>query len=224
MRFRFTIAAVGAAALLAACSHVPWAPVITDTVKRDGQTVGTLATIAQRRLVLVRMDTNGTVFCAEPPPDAVDNITRSFGGSLSMAETKELQSTLALLSKLETKAEALFSRSQGVEFFRHGLYALCQNSANGKLTDANLDSNLNLLINKAAEIIKMELPHLYRTDAERSGEAPDAKESCECNASDGGEQSAAAPRAPAEPKEPRKPLPPREPFERPSGAGEESAP
>ncbi len=56
----------------------PRAPIVEDKVGERGATqadhrVGTLATVAQRRLALIKF-ADGK-FCAEPPPDVVDNIS-----------------------------------------------------------------------------------------------------------------------------------------------------
>lgn len=114
-----------------------------------------VATTAERRLVLYRqgpeitMPTltgtppavtrrtteSGVQFCAEPSPDAIESLASlfsaagSFGSSSPTGPTVEASANFS--NALTTAVSSAFNRSQGIQFFRDGVFALCQAAMNG---------------------------------------------------------------------------------------------
>jgi len=86
-------------------------PVIEDRVGLWGQeVVGTLAVKADRRIIVVKMDPESQ-FCAEPPPDVAENITKELALALE-AQIKEPQ------SGLEGSTEFKFRNMTWLDFVR----------------------------------------------------------------------------------------------------------
>lgn len=87
-----------------------------------------LALSAERRLVIGK--NNQDVICAEPSPDATQSLLSIFslGGKGTGLTGKE--SELGLTDILQTVPFQLFARSQGVQFYRDSIFALCQMAMN----------------------------------------------------------------------------------------------
>ncbi|MBI3001123.1 MAG: hypothetical protein HYY46_22115 [Deltaproteobacteria bacterium] len=141
-------------------------PVIEDRVGRIGsQPVGTLATTAERRIVLVRIDPEDKKtfgrFCSEPPPDAAENIANSLTFAVQAAvKTPEAEGSgrLELAKQLATTVQSLFHRSQGLQLYRDGLYNLCMAWVNGVVNDGQeFTKRADALLNVAQTLIAHEL-------------------------------------------------------------------
>jgi hypothetical protein len=137
-------------------------PVIEDAVGRWFQeTVGTLAVKADRRIIVVRLDKEAR-FCAEPPPDVAENLTKELAVVME-AQAKAPQSgiggsgKLDLKDNLTTKIQELVKRTQGVDIYRTGMYALCQHFLNEGLTPSDLRASSDQLLITARELILKEL-------------------------------------------------------------------
>ena len=137
-------------------------PVIEDAVGRWFQeTVGTLAVKADRRIIVVRLDKEAK-FCAEPPPDVAENLTKELAVVME-AQAKEPQSgiggsgKLDLKDNLTTKIQELVKRTQGVDIYRTGMYALCQHFLNKGLEPSELKESSDQLLETAKELILKEL-------------------------------------------------------------------
>ncbi len=139
-------------------------PIIEDRVGHPGrQPVGTLATSAERRIVLVRIgedDPKLGQFCAEPPPDAAENIANKL--TLAVEATvrtpqAEGSGRLELAKQLVTSIQSLFHRSQGLQFYRDGMYSLCQSYLNGVISPADFVMRADKLLERSAELIGKEL-------------------------------------------------------------------
>jgi len=142
--------------------------VITDNLGPSfGQTIAsTLATTADRRIVLVRTRaTAGGVgkaghFCAEPPPDAAENIASKVAAALE-ASVKTLkaegEAKLDLARQLATTVQALFHRTQGLQLYRDGSYNLCQALLNDTITKDKYVAELEELRKTARSLIEHEL-------------------------------------------------------------------
>lgn len=128
------------------------------------QSATAVATTAERRIILYTPvgssspagGTNSATavqFCAEPSPDALESIASIFTASASATLGSDSASA-ALGNALITSADKLFSRSQGVQFFRDGVFALCQAAMNGWVTTAKDSSSANRLVE--AILIKKE--------------------------------------------------------------------
>ena len=111
----------------------------TPVVEDHSGHVGTLATVAQRRMVItmrdyrvnpaqVQSDYLGqryvSKFCSEPPPDVVDDLFSQFGASLDAtaklpeAAATDISLKLGLLNSVVTNAKQLFMRSQSIQYLR----------------------------------------------------------------------------------------------------------
>ena len=139
-------------------------PVIEDKVGRFLQeTVGTLAVKADRRIIVVKLEDEAK-FCAEPPPDVAENLTKELAVVME-AEAQEPQSgvggsgKLDLKDNLTTKIQELVKRTQGVDIYRTGMYALCQHYLNEGLTASELKESSDQLLVTAEKLILKELEY-----------------------------------------------------------------
>lgn len=139
-------------------------PVIEDRVGLPGrQPIGTLATTAERRIVLVRIAENDPKFgqfCAEPPPDAAENIANKLALAVeATVKTPEAEGSgrLEFAKQLVTSIQSLFHRSQGLQFYRDGMYGLCQSYLNGVLSQPDFVTRADKLLEKSSELILKEL-------------------------------------------------------------------
>lgn len=128
--------------------------------------VGVLATTAQRRVIIVSAD--GKSVCAEPSPDAVDDLISSVTGSLEASLDKaagteagmNAEAAAEIASSITTSAQFLLQRSQGVQLFRDGSFALCLMHANGGVGEETYDREVSALRKDAVDLIKAELQQL----------------------------------------------------------------
>jgi hypothetical protein len=140
-------------------------PVIEDMIGRHGkQPVGTLATTAERRIVLARVDPENDKtfgrFCSEPPPDAAENIANNLALAVQAAvKTPETEGSgrLELAKQLATTVQSLFHRSQGLQLYRDGLYNLCIAWMNGVVTAEDFKAKADTLLTSAQALIGQEL-------------------------------------------------------------------
>jgi hypothetical protein len=150
--------------LLSGCASyfTPRPPVIEDKVGVFGrETVGTLATAPDYRVVYVRLDEKAKL-CAEAPADA----GAQFGSTFAAALTTPIQGMAPLSAEakagLAVALKQLFKRSQGVQFYRDGSFALCNLYLNGAVTDAQYLSELQEFRKTAAALIEKEIPFLEK--------------------------------------------------------------
>lgn len=156
------IVAVASLTLLSGCASYLTArpPVIEDKVGISGhETVGTLATSPDYRVVYVRLQPEAKL-CAEAPADAAAQFASSFAASLStpLASGKELGVEAKV--GLAVAMKQLFKRSQGVQFYRDGVFALCNLYLNQAISESEYLAELKALRKDAAELIKQEIPRL----------------------------------------------------------------
>lgn len=144
-------------------------PVITDNLgPYFGYSIAsTLATTADRRIVLVRTrrSPDGGVgtpghFCAEPPPDAAENIASKVAAALE-ASVKTVKAegagTFDFARELATTVQSLFHRTQGLQLFRDGAFSLCQALMNESITREEYVKQLTELRLHAVTLIENEL-------------------------------------------------------------------
>ena len=127
---------------------------------------GTLATIAQRRLALIRFEDGK--FCAEPPPDAVDNLSATLSAAFS-GGTKKVDASAQLSSAIATVAKQLFYRSQGLQLYRDGMFTLCNAYLNGAVDELAFSQKHEALLNVTKELINAEIPYLQYIKADTTG-------------------------------------------------------
>lgn len=150
-------------------------PVIEDKIGLDGHEVlGTLATTAERRTVLVALsgDRVGS-FCAEPSPDTAENIASSLKLLLQAdvdVASKAGGSLASELSRgLSTAVQSLTKRSQGLMLYRDGSYSFCQAYLNGVIGKKEFSDRLDQLLDISKELI---LEELRVADGSIGGSAP----------------------------------------------------
>jgi hypothetical protein len=144
-------------------------PVIEDYVggTLTGQErVGTLATTASHRTVLVKLNTEGGVgrsgeFCPEPPPDVARSISDSFAAALEAAvetpaEQAEGQGSLTVATTFSSAVAPLLRRSQGLQFYRDGMYYNCVAFLNRAIDEQEFRAHANKLREDAFELIKLD--------------------------------------------------------------------
>lgn len=107
-------------------------PVIGTTVGPD---IHAVATRADRRLVITAQMKptpagNDRAVCAEPSPDAIASLAASVNASLSGTRADD-SFAAQRAAALATATSGLVKRSQGLQFYRDGIFALCQGAMNG---------------------------------------------------------------------------------------------
>lgn len=156
------------------CAHLEsdqYKPVVEDKVgskdvSSTDKRVGTVATVAQRRLALIRFEDGK--FCAEPPPDATDNISSTLSAAVS-GGTQTVTGGAQLATAFATLAKQLFYRSQGVQLFRDGMFSLCNAYLNDAVDKDTFRLKHDELLKVARELILAEIPHLANIEADTTG-------------------------------------------------------
>ncbi len=100
-------------------------------------------------------------FCAEPSPDAVENVAAAFGAALEAAR-EEADGSKASISgqfsrQLATAVAAMFRRTQGIQFYRDGAFFLCQAMMNGYMDAYEYRLALKFLRDKSYNLILAEV-------------------------------------------------------------------
>lgn len=138
-------------------------PVIEDKVGNwPHHQVGTLAVTTDRRVVLVRLqeDSPGGAgrFCAEPPPDAGQNITNALAAMLDVSAEK-IDATIKaqLATTFASNFQALVKRSQGLQLYRDAMYNLCQNYLNHGVDKTQVQKLSDDILDKTIKLIEHEL-------------------------------------------------------------------
>lgn len=165
-------------------------PVIEDHANNwlGMKKLSTFATVPERRMVITKMPDNK--FCAEPPPDVAASLTSSLsllaegsGKSEQKGATVSAEAKLNFAKELATSISKLFTRSQGVQLFRDGLYNLCQAQLNGTVDSAAYNQHFTDLLNTSKELINKEVENYIpaqkaedsaANSATSAGEAKDA--------------------------------------------------
>ena len=115
-----------------------------------------------RRIVLVRLqdDSGGGAgrFCAEPPPDAGQNITNALAAMLDVSAEKIDATIKAELAKsFASNFQAFVKRSQGLQLFRDAMYNLCQNYLNRGVVQADVQRISDEILKASVKLIEHEL-------------------------------------------------------------------
>jgi hypothetical protein len=148
---------------LAGCtSFTPRPPVIEDKVGLWGrEAVGTLATSPDYRVVYVRLKEHAKL-CAEAPADAASQFASSFAGALSGPVAAGREISAEAKTSIAVAIKQLFKRSQGVQFYRDGTFALCNLYLNGAIEPDAYLTELQELRKAAAHLIEVEIPYLEK--------------------------------------------------------------
>lgn len=160
-------------------------PVIED----HSGLLGTFATVAERRMVITKKKYDPkythaedpgyvSLFCAEPPPDSTQSIASSLTAALKAdaSQDKNKQEVSADMAKqLITTARVIFTRSQGVQLFRDGVYNLCQAHLNEAITADEYSDNFKNLLDVSAKLIAAEIEKGPNPDVAKVIAAADAE-------------------------------------------------
>lgn len=136
-------------------------PIIEDH-SHSGR-VTTLATIPSRRLVILteqKKNSGNIMICAEPSADVSDNIVSSFSAAIKAPATSE-KASVEMARSLSSTAEHLFTRTQGLQFYRDGMYNLCQALVNRAIDGKMFRKKADDLLNKATTLMLAEIPYLH---------------------------------------------------------------
>lgn len=177
---RFLGMFLAATMFLAGCSMFtpPYKkPIISDQlgyVGFRGAVYETLATTADRRVILIRTGTlpkdakpaseesQMPAFCAEPAPEAITALTTSLGLTGSAAnkvkDSALQEANLQLASAFAQEFKPLAYRTQGLALFRDASFAYCQLWIQGKLNSNEYGQLLSDAYRRAIPLIEKELP------------------------------------------------------------------
>lgn len=162
--------------LLTGCASylTPRPPVIEDKVGLRGkELVGTLSTASDYRVVYVKLDDQAKL-CAEASPDAAAQFASTFAAALS-GQAGGIPSPISAEAKvgLAVAMKQLFKRSQGLQMYRDGAFALCNIYLNDGITKTDYLSELQELRKSSVELIKQEIPYMEKITID-STQAPTA--------------------------------------------------
>jgi len=158
----------------------------------NNKKMGLLSTTAERREVLIKYPENK--FCAEPSPDVAESLVSSLSllaqGNAKDETAGEASARLEATKTLATSIRTLFTRSQGAQFFRDGLFHLCQAYLNQAITEAEYVALYKELLTKSQELIQAELPALKDKRADDAVANAEAEATAAKNAASAAENSA----------------------------------
>ncbi len=178
-------------------------PVIEDHMVNPlwgDRQIGILATTAERRVVIVKTpgksDTVATMqLCAEPSPDVAESLASSLRvlaeASGEYGNKFDATASLDLAKSLTTTVSKLFTRSQGVQLFRDGLYSLCQANVNQAMTNEQLVTFYDRLLERAYALTLKELPTIASSRSEDAADRATAAEAAAKAAQQKAEDAAA---------------------------------
>lgn len=135
---------------------------IGSPLSPSGELIGTLSTTAERRIVVAPLvPAKAGLFCAEPSPDAAESLAAIFKASAEVeatgANSVSQSAKGALARTLITSVGALTRRSQGLQFFRDGVFALCQFRMNGFISTQEFERQYYELRDASAALIQAEV-------------------------------------------------------------------
>jgi hypothetical protein len=184
MKIQFNLLLIAVFSLTA----ISCAPMERSVLHDQIANVGTLSTSASRRVVIVNSSFKSkepyleSAFCAEPSPDIAEDIIASLtgkgdlsGGAETTGEIAKLQAQakLELARNFQSVGQILFKRTQGAQFWRDGLFNLCQSYINGSIGKEQFEKKYYQLLEKSVELIKLEVPLMYKTQGSSSPKAAD---------------------------------------------------
>lgn len=152
-------------------------PMIEDYIQTGMTRTSELAVLsgtASRRAIVMRLKDSpsgkaGVVCLVAPPPDVGEAFARLY--SLEAGKQASHEATFgegfgakgqtglnaAAVSAVSTSITPLLHRSQGIQFYRDGLYALCQDLMNNAITAQDYSLRHHELMMTAKELVLAEL-------------------------------------------------------------------
>ena len=122
-----------------------------------------LALTAERRMVLIKNKAGAElnyVYCSEAPPDSTMSLSEAISASLKANYNTSVSVQGEFAKSMASYANQLFYRSQGVQLYRDGSYALCLAFMNGAINKVDYEKYLSDLLAKSSALITTEIPYL----------------------------------------------------------------
>lgn len=123
-----------------------------------------IAVTAKRRIVIVMVkpkDGERGRYCAEPPPDVspelLEQIKAMVDADAKLGQEQPGKGKAEGPKTYLEIAQRLVRRTQGVQWFRDGLYSLCQLYVNDAIKEADVKHAFEELVKTSSELIKIEL-------------------------------------------------------------------
>jgi len=135
-------------------------PSILQTIEaKENSVAASVATTVERRVFYVNLsDGMKGKFCAEPPPDAAENIVSTVSAIANASSAQvDPHITASLLNTLATTMQEMTKRSQGIIMYRDGMFNLCQAYLNGVISPDVYARKSEELLGKAYALIEKEL-------------------------------------------------------------------
>lgn len=173
---RARLALLATLVALAACSgHRP--PVVEDKIGGNfgfNEELGTFAIAPDYSVAFVQLSNtehrmqgdSGNRFCAQAPADAASELSSAFSGAVKAASESGQTIDLSAAGQFASAIRQLFVRSQGVQLYRDGSFAVCNAYLNDALTKQQYNDQLEALRMTAQALIHEQIPyiHLLQTD------------------------------------------------------------
>lgn len=177
------------------------------------------ATTPERRVVLMNLTKNR--MCAEPSPDAAENLSYSLSAALAAKKT-DTSVDSSISHALQSASEQIFTRTQGIQFYRDGMFSLCLAFMNDAIDKPLFVALSEQLRDKAADLVAQELRDKANDTVKKKtpSDTNDAGDShADKNASSTGPEQEVKPTKPSTPKAPSAPVKPgaSQPPENPPG-------
>lgn len=175
-RARWSVLPLALLAYLSGCNaHRP--PVVEDKVGGFlgiNEELGTLAVAPDYSVAFVQLSNTehpassgrGNKFCAQAPADAGADLSSALSGAVKAANGSGQTVDLSGAAKFASSIRQLFVRSQGVQFFRDGSFALCNAYLNGAIDEDRYNEQLSALRTAAVALIEKQIPYIDRVAAD----------------------------------------------------------
>ena len=135
--------------------------------------VGTVVSLASNRRAIV-IKPNHT-FCAEPPPDVALSIVSEFEAKLKAAVEKDgvldADATAKVLDKYQANVIKLADRTELLDVYRAGVYAICQYHLNGGIDSTQLTNMFRELTSNITRTLMIgEEGQIYKSAIQKKSE------------------------------------------------------
>ena len=141
------------------------------------------ATTPERRVVLMNLNLETPHMCAEPSPDASEDLSYSLSAALSAKKT-DTKVDASIAGALQSVSNQLFTRTQGVQFYRDGMFSLCMAYMNGVVNRQEDYIQLSTeLRNQAFVLIQQEIPVMADIIKQKKSGTPPPAEKAAADAS-----------------------------------------
>lgn len=176
--FKSTV--IGLAALLTAGCGSSWFsqrdedPIVKDLIRKGviTENVGaTLGTRSERRLAFFNMTNNQLKICAEPSPDATEEVARKLAAAMSAQVQGSGSGQVSIDSEMLRKAMPVFERTQGLQLMRDAFFQSCLAHMNKSIDNAALDKRFYAILELAGKLIDKELEQ-RSSDKKQTDPAP----------------------------------------------------